>query len=359
MNCLHPIVIPNPRIGASSRLAGKISYREKLYRTMPTYIDSSTALQLEEYAISENSIVVPCRRCAACLRSRASEWRSRLIRETHYQQALGRICHFVTLTYDDTSIDSALATYKSDMASFYDKLRSRFRRSIRHFSIGELGEKRGRFHVHVILFDSDSRLDPDSHFRRSGCGAIHGSNSILSSCWSRGIVDIGRLQSFKACSYLSSYITKGRPTSRFRQSFFPIVASNGLGFHNITPSEIFYIKRQVLDLKVPVFTLFGRDYTYPSFILRKYLTEFESLHLTYVSRCLDYALGGKFRPLSFTFSTPVFSHPSDVENYSFVLEESLFQSPLPPRASYLNSISPPSSVDVVREYIDSIYQTPF
>lgn len=358
MNCLHPIFIPNPRISSRASRSGRATYFDRLRWTSPTYLDSSTALALEEYAIRETHVAVPCRRCAACLRSRAAEWRSRLVRETQYHQALGNICHFVTLTYDNTTIDRALSTYKSDMAQFYDRLRSRFRRSIRHFSIGELGEKRGRFHVHLILFDSDSRLDPNSHFRQSGCGSLHGSNDILSSCWTRGIVDIGRLKSFKGCSYLASYITKGAPNEKYRQTFFPIIASNGLGFHDISPDEILYMKRSVLNLQSPKFTMFGSDYTYPSFILRKYLTEFELLHLSYISSCRDLAAGGKYRPLSITPVSPVFSHPSDLENYVAILESCLAQCPIPPDVTP-SSFTPPPLPDVVQEYKDSIYIVPF
>lgn len=360
MNCLHPIIIPNPRISSRASHTGRPTYFERLRWTSPTSLDSSTALTLEEYALRETHVAVPCRRCAACLRARAAEWRSRLVRETQYHQALNNICHFVTLTYDNTTIDRALTTYKSDMAQFYDRLRSRFRRTIRHFSIGELGEKRGRFHIHLILFDSDSRLDPDSHLRQSSCGAIHGSNSILSSCWSRGIVDIGRLKSFKGCSYLASYITKGSPDSTHRQTFFPIIASNGLGFHDITPDEIHYMKRSILNLHPPKFTMFDSEYTYPSFILRKYLTEFELLHLSYMTACRDKAAGGKFRPLTITSNSPVFTHPSDVENYAAILESCLIQSPIPPAPFPCPPLSYPlSSVDVVQEYKNSIYITPF
>lgn len=366
MNCLHPVFIPNPRRALGPSPKGRASFYERFASSSP---DSSyhplrnpnSHLDDDLYTLctSEEVIAVPCRRCSACLRSRAAEWRSRLVREAAYHQSLGHICHFVTLTYDNTTIDRALATYKHDMALFYDRLRSRFRRSIPHFSIGELGDKRGRFHVHVILFNSESDLDPDSHFHTLPCGSLHGSNRYLSLCWRRGIVDVGRLKDFKGCSYLCSYITKSAPNHRYRCSFFPIVASNGLGFHNITAEEIRSIKLCLSRFEIPRYTLFGHDYSYPSCVLRRYLSTYELSLLTFMSRRRDEFFGGKFRPLSVTFASPVFTSPFDLANYVGVLESCLPQSPVPCDPPFNPCLTSYPDVNVRQEYLDAIYIVPF
>lgn len=238
-------------------------------------------------------IFVPCRKCPACLRNRSFEWKSRLVREYNYWHVQQKRTLFVTLTYDEKYIKCV--DFNKDLALLFDRLRSKFRRNIRHFCISELGEKKGRFHIHALFFDPPPELAPDSHFHLSKNGALMGSNSILRERWQKGIVDVGFVKDVRAISYVADYLSKAQPSKHNEEFISPINSSNGLGFLDVDSFEIDRIRESVCNFKLPTFRLFGRDYTYPSCVLRKYLDFFERYALSVASRLKQVARGGAFK----------------------------------------------------------------
>lgn len=239
-------------------------------------------------------IYAPCRRCPACLRRRSFEWRGRLIREYEYWKMQGKKTAFITLTFDSNSVNDAQAQYKGLVAEFFDRLRSKFRRSIRHYIISELGEKKGRFHIHGLLFDPPEELAPDSHFHRSKSGALHGSNAILKERWQYGIVDIGFVKSLKACAYVANYVGKMKPTKQGDIYVSTIICSNGLGIQDISLQEVERIRQTIKQGNIPYYTIGGRDYSYPYTLLRKYLYEHERMELSRLCGLKSMRDGGSF-----------------------------------------------------------------
>lgn len=104
---------------------------------------------------------VPCGRCVQCRRRRASDWRLRLLHEFKYGNHTNAV--FVTLTIDDehykgvydTPINKYVRSFFENYRNVYRKRGERHGKIPKHFFITELGSKRGRLHLHGIIFDSE------------------------------------------------------------------------------------------------------------------------------------------------------------------------------------------------------------
>lgn len=294
MNCLRPITIPNPRY---TQLLTKINWLNSLVADVFHGVcpSSNTPNLLDEayleLSLTDQEVIVPCRRCVNCLKMRSNEWAGRLSRE--YMSTLDRGCRvlFVTLTYSPEHYHDCMHTYRSDLAHLFDSLRSRFRRSVRHWCIGELGEKRKRFHIHCLFFDPPLELAPDSHFHRSKNGALMGSNSILKSRWGKGIVDVGFCKSVSACPYVAGYLVKGAA-----EGFFcPIVSSNSLGFSDFSDSELVEMRSKIRSLRPLFYSVGGSfQYSYPYSLIRKYIDPADRCAMRYVSFLRNVSRGGFF-----------------------------------------------------------------
>lgn len=290
MKCYRPILVRNPR------------YNQLIVDSMfiSDYTNLSTESSLHRDRIdSELDLIspyhyVPCRKCPACLKARSYEWQGRLSREFEYYTALGRRSLFVTLTYDEFYIKNARDTYKRDLAIFFDRLRSKFRRNIRHFCISELGDKKGRFHIHCILFDVPTCLGPNSHFHRSKNGALMGSNDIVMERWQKGIVDVGFLKEASGCAYVAKYLTKDAPNSPDEVFVSPIVSSNGIGFQDVSVSEVSRVLSAIRSGSTPYYEVGPFRYSYPQSFTRKYTDFIDRYHLSYTAGLQSVARGGFF-----------------------------------------------------------------
>lgn len=291
MNCYHPILMPNPRKVALYRDLSRFYALDK-HSSLGEFLSGNADLELDNIP---SHIWVPCRRCPACLKLRSAEWQGRLVREYEYWHALDRGTLFVTLTYDNEYIKNAHNTYSKDIAHFFDSLRSKFRRSIRHFCVAELGDTKGRFHVHCLLFDAPRILRPHKNLKFSPKAKVyHGSNDILKSRWKKGIVDCSWLQGAKGAAYVAKYVAKQKPTKFNKHFKSTIYASNGLGSLDITKYEIDSIKKACLCGDIPFYYAGGRQYSYPYTVLRKYLSRLEMMCLSCTVNTHTDRLGGSF-----------------------------------------------------------------
>lgn len=261
------------------------------------YSDSDLRKLREHYELllelTPRYIDAPCRKCPACLKKRENEWRGRLLRETDYWFSQNKKVLFVTLSYKN--VNGARSHYKHDLAVFFDKLRSKFRRSIRHWCIPELGENTGRFHIHALLFDVPDELAPDSHFHRSKNGAIMGSNAIIKECWSKGIVDVGFLKEYSGASYVVSYLTKFTDAQLKANNGLPfkggIVSSNKMGFLSYDEKKMFDDVRKCLS---PTYFICGFIYSLPMTLLRRYLNPIKLRYVSFNNDLKRQFAGGRY-----------------------------------------------------------------
>lgn len=159
MKCLSPLKIVNPKYKGEKGL--------------------------EPETIYDYYLIVPCGRCFECLKSRASNWKSRLYVE--YQHSKRSV--FLTLTIDNEHLEFCQSNTSSSIRRFLELYRRYFGHSVRHFFITELGSEKGRLHFHGILFDYDCELQ-----------WIHDH-------WTYGQVWIGWCNA-RTIGYIVKYITK-------------------------------------------------------------------------------------------------------------------------------------------------------
>lgn len=146
-------------------------------------------------------LLIPCGKCLECRKAYARNWANRCVLEaSSYKENW-----FVTLTYDDEHIGNNKLD-KRDLQLFLKRLRKKLTgQKIRYFACGEYGEKTGRKHFHLILFNCEL---PD--VKSLGKGRIDGyyyESALLSSCWDKGCSLLGDV-SFSSCQYVARYCMK-------------------------------------------------------------------------------------------------------------------------------------------------------
>lgn len=153
---------------------------------------------------------VPCQKCSGCLNRRVSEWVTRL----EFECDSARSVVAVTLTYSDEFLPADGSVSRSVVKSFLKHLRQKARRAgftgIRFFCASEYGEKTGRPHYHLLLFN----LPPHLH---SEIGCSDGSKFLkmdskerAAYAWPYGTVHVDALLLYRkaALEYLLKYQVK-------------------------------------------------------------------------------------------------------------------------------------------------------
>lgn len=153
---------------------------------------------------SGDALSIPCGKCMGCRLERSRQWAVRCMHEA----SLYEDNCFVTLTFDDEHLlkccnDGSLD--RKHVQNFMKRLRKKFSdRKIRSFYCGEYGDKLGRPHYHLLLFNLDF---PDRKYYKSVAGFKYFNSEILSSIWTFGHAVIGDV-SFESAAYVARYCTK-------------------------------------------------------------------------------------------------------------------------------------------------------
>lgn len=96
---------------------------------------------------------VRCKQCTPCRIWRQNTWMARNLIE--YASCVS--AHFLTLTYSDDTRPAHPDLCKRESGLYLKRLRRRFPRSVRFFSLIERGEKYGKLHHHLLLYHSDHK----------------------------------------------------------------------------------------------------------------------------------------------------------------------------------------------------------
>lgn len=151
-------------------------------------------------ACQDQRISVPCGKCIGCRLEISRQW---AVRSVHEASLYSENC-FVTLTYspeflpEDGSLD-----YEAPVL-WMKRLREKFGSGIRSFGCAEYGEKYGRPHYHVALFNFDF---PDKEHWKTSRGFKLFNSNILRDLWPYGHSVIADL-SFESAAYVARYVTK-------------------------------------------------------------------------------------------------------------------------------------------------------
>lgn len=160
-----------------------------------------------------NFLRVPCGHCINCRSRRAQEWCIRLECEAQYWRDIS----FLTLTYDDLNLPTHVVdgrlffsdeeirqnpdysnfyvpTLRPDhLRNFVKRLRKRLDYKIKYYAVGEYGTKRGRSHMHLMVFGLP-------YVPRK-------TEALIQSCWNFGHVNVRPF--FKeTCTYIAGYVQK-------------------------------------------------------------------------------------------------------------------------------------------------------
>lgn len=191
--CLYPILIDNPKYKANFKNGGDV----------PIMKDKRVA-----------KVPIGCGQCIECRKQKARGWQVRLSEEIKHTTN-GK---FVTLTFSNESLQklqeelqtnecNAVATLA--VRRFLERWRKKYKKSVKHWLITELGHQNTqRIHLHGLIFTDVT-------------------NAEMEKIWSYGKTDQGKYVNQRSVNYIVKYLTK---TDKDHKNYKPIVlCSAGIG----------------------------------------------------------------------------------------------------------------------------------
>lgn len=167
----------------------------------------------------DEPMTICCGQCIGCRLGRSREWAIRLVHESKLYENNS----FVTLTYANDSLPKDGSLHLPDIQNFMKRLRfnfgsvtasaKRWRRDrgircqprIRFYQCGEYGEKFGRPHWHLVLFNCDFQ---DKELFKTVRGNKLYVSDVLEELWEhKGHATIGDV-TFESAAYVARYVTK-------------------------------------------------------------------------------------------------------------------------------------------------------
>lgn len=168
---------------------------------------------------TELHVNLPCGQCIGC---RLEHSRQNAVRATHEASLYKQNC-FLTLTYNDENLPRNSFIDKNDPVLFMKRLRKRFGDGIRSYGCAEYGEKFGRPHYHICLFNHDFS-DKQLHKITPRGDHLYTSEQ-LSELWPKGHALIGDL-TFESAAYVARYVTK-KITGALKEFHYEFIDEHG------------------------------------------------------------------------------------------------------------------------------------
>lgn len=239
--CLYPTFLKNPKYKPNKKNKGKppICTDRRLFY-----------------------IPVKCGCCIECRKEKQREWRVRL--EEELRSNFG---YFTTLTISPEGIKeieektglkweenpNEIAT--KALRLFLERVRKETKKSIKHWCVTELGEKKDRIHLHGIFFGQKSA-------------------ELIRKHWKYGFVFIGDYCNTRSVNYMSKYMLKvdiKHPT--FKQI---VLASAGIGAGYFDRLAYLWQKQNYKNINVATYTFRnGTKMAMPKYYKNKIFTEKE------------------------------------------------------------------------------------
>lgn len=172
------------------------------------------------YPVKLLSRSVPCGQCMPCRINLKRMWTGRILLEAQYSPNRSS---FLTLTYNDFNLPADECIAPEQLQGYIKNVRNASRHeTIRFFGVGEYGDKFGRPHYHLAMFN----MDPVEN------------EELFKKCWRSGFVHVGQIEASSA-AYLASYTTKkltkkgddrleGKTPEFSRMSKYPPIGEPGI-----------------------------------------------------------------------------------------------------------------------------------
>ncbi len=148
----------------------------------------------------DRPVVLPCGQCIGCRLERSRQWAIRCYHEARLYDHNA----FVTLTYDDKHLPEGGTLVLRHFQLFMKRLRKHYGAGIRFYGCGEYGDKFGRPHYHVCIFNLEI-LDLKLHKIRKEIRFY--SSETLDEIWGKGFTLTGDV-TFQSAAYVARYILK-------------------------------------------------------------------------------------------------------------------------------------------------------
>ena len=156
-------------------------------------------------------VPVKCGKCMECRKQKQREWITRLSEEW---KAYPKDLKFVTLTISDKSFHE-LREYNSESENdlckkairrWLERIRKKTGKSVKHWFVTELGEEKGRIHLH---------------------GFVWANAQLIYDTWKYGHVFIGNFVNEKSIFYMTKYMLKQNPIDKLFVG--KVLCSAGIG----------------------------------------------------------------------------------------------------------------------------------
>lgn len=239
--CLYPKYVKNPKYRPNKKNKGK-----------PPICKDKRLLY----------IPAKCGNCIECRKEKQREWRVRL--EEELRSNFG---YFTTLTVSPEGIKeiekqsglnweenpNEIAT--KAIRLFLERVRKDTGKSVKHWCVTELGEKKDRIHLHGIFFGQKTA-------------------ALIRKHWKYGFVFIGNYCNSRSVNYMTKYMLKvdiKHPT--FRQI---VLASSGIGAGYMDRLDYLWQKQNYRTINVATYTFRnGTKMAMPKYYKNKIFTEKE------------------------------------------------------------------------------------
>lgn len=239
--CLYPTFVKNPKYKPNKKNNGKppVCKDRRLFY-----------------------IPVKCGCCIECRKEKQREWRVRL--EEELRTSFG---YFTTLTISQEKIKEIESTTglkweenPNEIATkalrlFLERVRKDTGKSIKHWCVTELGEKKDRIHLHGIFFGQKSA-------------------ELIRKHWKYGFVFIGGYCNSRSVNYMTKYMLKvDIKHPEFKQI---VLASKGIGSGYMDRLDYLWQKQNYKNINVATYTFRnGTKMAMPKYYRNKIFTEKE------------------------------------------------------------------------------------
>lgn len=167
------------------------------------------------------AITVPCGQCSGCKLETSRQWAVRCLHELKTQPP-GTASSFVTFTYNNEHLPYGYTLSLTHYQTLLKRIRELHGPGLRFFGCGEYGEKFGRPHYHIILFNY---RPPDCKLYSRGAEHNLYTSDILTETWGKGDVKIGDV-TFDSCAYVARYCLK-KITGPKAKAHYSIITETG------------------------------------------------------------------------------------------------------------------------------------
>lgn len=230
-------------------------------------------------------IPAKCGKCFECRAEKAREWQVRL-----YEELKVSFGYFVTLSFSDESLkklckQTGLKSWKNNENNiataafrlFLERIRKETGKSVKHWFITELGEKKDRIHLHGILFDQKAVV----YMRKN---------------WKYGNTFVGNCCNLKTIRYISKYMTK--KDIKHPNFTGKVLASKGIGAAYLKRINIKAKKERAHIDSIAIYTFTdGRKVKLPKYYVDKIYSdeEREEMWMRNLDKGITYIHGEKMR----------------------------------------------------------------